>query len=202
MAEALVYTVGDSHSIQPWHKIPFVDTNPCGPMTMHHVGINPTHVDGSPILYVESFPKNAIVVFCWGEIDCRWHVHKFQPWKDTIDKLVEDYLVVVRNNAKITPNIWLFNVVPPPHRSTAIESAGFPFLGSDDERLQYVRYMNSLLAKSGFPFVDVYDRYADPDGFLIYEMSDAHVHLRDPQPLEDWLLEHVEGAKAHACQHN
>jgi hypothetical protein len=176
----MIYTVGDSHCENAWNRIPGVITKGRGPMTMYSFGIY-RHIA------VEDIPLDAPVVFCWGEIDCRCHVHKHQPWKETIDKLVEGYLLAIDENAKIHPNIWIFNVVPPPRRALANENPGFPFVGSDDERLSYVKYMNSLLSQSKYSFIDVYDRYADPEGFLRMELSDAHVHIADKGPLEEWI---------------
>lgn len=181
MENSTIYTVGDSHCWHAWLKIPGVITKTTGPMLMHTLGL-------SELILVEDIPKDAIVCFCWGEIDCRCHVHKYQPWKETIDILVKNYLNVVRLNAKTHKNIWIFNVVPPPRRKSAVsENPGFPFLGSDEERLSYVKYMNEKLRESEFPFVDVYDKYADSEGFLNMEYTDNHVHIEDPIFIIEWI---------------
>lgn len=180
----LIYTVGDSHSWHTWLKIPFVETHPQGPMTMHRAGQERT-------IYVNQFPKDAIVVFCWGEIDCRCHVHKYQPWQEAIDRLVDNYLNMIEANYLINPNVWIYNVVPPLRKKDAIESPDFPFLGTDQERLGYVRYMNEKLKASPYFFVDVNDQYSDAEGFLRQEVSDAHVHIEDSGPLEAYLRERI-----------
>lgn len=180
-----IYTIGDSHSWHAWLKIPGVITNNFGPMLMHTIGLPEHRVNWS-----KDMPSEAIICFCWGEIDCRCHIHKYQPWRETIERVVENYLRTVSKSKETHKNIWIYNVVPPPRRAAAVESPGFPFLGSDDERLAYVRYMNELLSKSEFTFVDVYDKYADKDGFLKMELSDGHVHVEDEKPLLEWVNLH------------
>jgi len=176
----MIYTIGDSHCWHAWLKIPGVITRTCGPMTMHSLGLS------KPIL-VKDIPIDAGIVFCWGEIDCRCHVHKYQPWQNTIDILVKNYLDTIRLNAAVNKNILIYNVVPPPRRSLASENAGFPFLGSDIERLDYVKYMNKKLSESEFVFIDVYDKYADSEGFLNMSLSDNHVHIENEVYLAEWL---------------
>lgn len=138
---------------------------------------------------VKDLPEGSIVVFCWGEIDCRNHVGRHLPYKECIDGLVERYLEAVRYNAtlKSFEEIWLYNVPPPPrmdHRECHDKS--FPFVGNDGERLMYARYMNDLLKESEFPVVDIWDECADEEGFL-NEKGDGHVHVADPEPLINWI---------------
>jgi len=180
----VIYTVGDSHCWHAWLKIPGVITRGMGPMTMYHFGLSRVNV-------VEGIPEDAIVCFCWGEIDCRCHVHKYQPWQETIDKLVENYLYTIGLNAKTHKNVWIYNVVPPPRKAKTPENPGFPFLGTDEERLAYVKYMNEKLKQGGYPFVDIYDKLCDQDGFLIAEKSDGHVHIADEKPLIEWITERM-----------
>jgi len=152
-------------------------------MTMYRFGQDKPFV-------LTGIPEEAIVCFSWGEIDCRCHVNKFQPWQETIDELVKNYFDAIEANIKKPENAWIFNVVPPPRREAAIESPGFPFLGTDEERLAYVRYMNKKLSECGsrgYTFIDVYEHYCDQDGFMIPEKSDGHVHIADEKPVIQWL---------------
>ncbi|MFA5403220.1 MAG: hypothetical protein WC318_06980 [Candidatus Omnitrophota bacterium] len=185
MNEPVIYTIGDSHAWHTWLKIPGVVTNPQGPMLMYTIGLPENQRN-----WAKDIPIEAIVCFCWGEIDCRCHVYKYQPWQDCIDRLVEGYLKTVSCSKETHKNIWIYNVLPPPRRNGAVESPGFPFLGSDDDRLAYVKYMNKKLSESEFTFVDVYDKYSDKDGFLKMEISDAHVHIEDEKPLLEWVNLH------------
>lgn len=184
MDKILFHTVGDSHAWHAWLKIPFVQTHTIGPMTMHHFGLY------RPIV-VKDLPPDARLVFCWGEIDCRCHIYKYRPWEEAIDELVRKYLEAVDINAEFNQNIWLFNVVPPPRKAGTQENPDFPFLGSDDERLAFVRRVNQRLRESRYQFIDVYDQYADKDGFLRMEMSDGHVHIADEGPLLKYLNKQI-----------
>lgn len=177
-----IYTVGDSHSWHAWMRIPGVETRSIGPMTMYSFGLANPYVVGH-------IPNDATVVYCWGEIDCRCHVHKHQPWDKCIDSLVENYVKVVKNNMKTHPNGWIYNVVPPPKRDESSEQfgGGFPFVGSNEDRLKYVRYMNKKLKESGLPFIDLYDKYCDEDGYLRLDISDDHVHVSDEKPIIEWI---------------
>ena len=182
--EIRLYTVGDSHGWHAWLKIPWVEVTHLGPMTMHMFGQSKPMV-AAKIGNDEGKP----ICLCYGEIDCRFRVHEHQPWKETINSLVEDFFKVVDENAKINPKIFIFNILPPPRRDHLPDPKGnpsFPFLGSDDERLTYVTYMNNLLrANSKYPLLDVYKHYCDEDGFLNMEMSDSHVHIKDEKPLKE-----------------
>ena len=108
-----------------------------------------------------------------------------------MDELVKNYMETIALNARTHKNIWIYNILPPPRRSSAVENPGFPFLGSDEERLYFVRYMNRKLKESGYPFVDVYDKYADKDGFLRMELSDAHVHIENEVYLAEWIANNL-----------
>jgi hypothetical protein len=181
-----IYTIGDSHAWHCWLKIPNVIVGHYGPMLMHSIGQAENRIN-----HAKDIPGDAILCFCWGEIDCRCHVHKYQPYQKTIDVLVENYLNTIRCSKKTHNDIWVFNVVPPPRRKDIInENPGFPFLGSDEERLAYVKYMNKKLSESEFIFVNVYDKYADQDGFLKMELSDMHVHIAEEKYLVEWINQH------------
>jgi len=160
--------------------IPYVSTNTGGAMTMYSFGLNKKVV-------VDKFPKDAIIVICLGEIDCRCYINKYQPWEETVDRIAKNYLEAVDLNAQVNPNIWLFNVVPPPHKAKAQENQSMPYVGTDEERLSYVKRINQRLKESKYVFIDIYDQYCDKDGFMIPEKSDNCVHIFDKVPLQNWL---------------
>jgi hypothetical protein len=179
-----IYTLGDSHCWHTWLKIPNVITGTCGPMTMYSFGKDRG-------IYTESIPKDSIVVFSWGEIDCRCHVHKYQPWQQTVDSLVENYfkavdLNVVGRDSKL---VWIYNVVPPIRN--AGESPSFPFLGTLEERIEYVRRMNQRLSETKYTFIDLQNEYANPDGSMKDGISDLHVHVEDEKALTEWIDKNV-----------
>jgi hypothetical protein len=154
-----------------------------GPMTMYSFGL-------SRPIFLNKIPQDAIACLCWGEIDCRCYINKHQPWRETINNIVKNYLEVIDVNAEIHKDIWIYNVVPPPRKALAGESLSFPFVGTDEERLSYVKYMNQKLRESGYPLVDIYDKYSDADGFLLMDLSDYHVHIENEKYLLEWVEAH------------
>jgi hypothetical protein len=180
-----IYTVGDSHGWHTWlglHNVKAAFAG--GPMTMFGFGRD------KPIL-TKDIPMDAIICFCHGEIDCRCYVNSYPPWQVTIDSLVEKYLQAVDLNVVGRNHnlIWIYNVVPPIRN--AGESPSFPFRGTVEERITYVKYMNKKLSESKYTFVDLYDKYSDSDGAMRSGVSDMHVHIEDPQPLIEWINEHA-----------
>jgi hypothetical protein len=176
----VIHTVGDSHCWNGWLKVPGVKFHLLGPMLMHTFGRD-------KMIVTADMPRDANVIFCWGEIDCRCHVRKHQPWKQTIDDLVKNYIEAIDINTKEHRHYWIFNVVPPPRKEGMIEAPDFPMRGTDDERLSYVKYMNKKLKESGRPFIDVYDKYCDKDGFANRELMPDGVHIGNEKYLIEWV---------------
>ena len=58
----------------------------------------------------------------------------------------------------------------------------YPFLGTDEERKQYILYFNKILQQKckahNFTFFDVYNHYVDAEGFLCKELSDGSIHIK------------------------
>ena len=179
-----IYTVGDSHAWHAWLKVPDVITGTVGPMLMYSFGCDKS-------ILTNFIPLDAILCFCWGEIDCRCHVHKYQPWQQTIDSLVKKYLEVVDLNVvgRDSKLVWIYNVVPPVYN--AIESPTFPFLGTIEERVRYVKYMNNKLRGTKYTFVDIYDACSTSGGFMKPEDSDGHVHLENEKYINEWIENNV-----------
>ncbi len=184
----MIYTVGDSHSWHGWCLIPGVKVKNTGPMTMFALGRDLPDV-------CFDIPTDGKIVFCWGEVDARCHIFKYQPWEKCMDQLVENYLRAIEKNVRYRwdqKDVYIYNVVPPPRRDVLTpsmnpENAAFPFRGSDQERLSFSTGINQRLKKSQFKFIDVYEKYSDADGFLNMAMSDGHVHIADPKPIMEFF---------------
>tara|TARA_R110002126_G_scaffold229852_1_gene374104 strand:- start:3444 stop:3989 length:546 start_codon:yes stop_codon:yes gene_type:complete len=143
-----------------------------------------------------------IVVFCFGEIDCRCHVHKYQPnWKESINNLVTSYVVNVKKNI-IGKSIvaCIFNVVPPleredPKNHAAELGSGTPAEGSDKDRQKYTVYMNERLKKAcedyELTYFDVYDKYTNEKGFINEELSDGNCHISNPIYMEQFIADNL-----------
>jgi len=196
---AVVHTFGDSHSNRGWDS---------SQVNMHHLG---------PVLCY-SFGKDKLarcdirrfgvangdtVIFCFGEIDCRCHIHKHvtlcKSYQSVIEGIVDSYADAIRTNITVSglslKNVCIYNVVPPVERHNTMESPEYPYLGTDGERKQYVLYFNERLNKvcrdNGWVFFDVYDLYADANGFLSKGMSDGNVHVSTGSHLRNFVREHL-----------
>ena len=181
-----IHTVGDSHSCNGWEGI---TTHYLGAILCYSFGMG--KLDRCDISKFGNLEDGDTIIFCLGEIDCRCHVHKHisdsQTYMDIIDKLVNNYFEAIEINISVSQikfkNICVYNVVPPIQKYNTPENPEFPFMGSDEERKQYVLYFNNSLKEKcfekGYVFFDVYDKYADENGFLRKDLSDDNVHIRN-----------------------
>jgi hypothetical protein len=162
------------------------------------------HQDILKRLNLKSYPIKSgdIVVFCFGEIDCRCniakHVTSENTYQNIIDTMVDKYLKSVKLNVSQFDSIitMIYNVVPPVSIFNTVVDEKYPFLGTDDERKHYVTYLNSKLKEKcpeyGFVFIDIYDKYACINGFLNKDLSDGHVHIRDGKYIKDFMFNYLE----------
>lgn len=175
-----IHTMGDSHAGCGWSKIPGVLTHIVGAVLMNSLGIK------KPII-TKNIPDDVIICFCFGEIDCRCHIHKYPPYDKTIDYIVRRYIEFIDLNMVGKKEAWIYNVVPPSRSSYVQRKSQFPFVGTDEERLTYTKYMNEKLRGSKYTFVDVYDKYADSEGFLNQELAMHGIHIKDNRYLLEWV---------------
>ena len=104
--------------------------------------------------------ENDYIVFCFGEIDCRGHIHrhitKENTYQKQIDFIVENYFNTIRENKKLFNfhiNICVSNVVPatPFYTETfrqVAHNSEFPFVGTDEERRSIS--FNALIDEKSF----------------------------------------------------
>ena len=196
-----IHTIGDSHAKIPWENVSvkniIIKTNRLGPRLMHTAGENPDLISLKPF----NVKKKDIIIFCFGEIDCRCHVWKYRAkgYKKIINSLVEKYMTSIHVSTSEIPekNVFIHSIVPAirreQHRHN--EVAELPFLGSDQTRASYVLYMNESLKKSckknGFNFFDIYYKYVDKEGYLNFDLSDGNVHIGNPKHIEDYLKKNI-----------
>ena len=191
----MIHTFGDSHadgghSHWGYIKLPNININ------THHLGAKLMYTFGKfgyDVLNIKKcgVHENDIVIFCFGEIDCRNHVHKHitseYSYKDIINNIVNNYFNVIKQNVEQYNNIktCVYNVVPPTRGFCCGPDHPYPFLGSDDERKTYYKYMNEKIKELckvyNYYYFDIYDDCCDNDGFLKKEYSDGNVHLRNTE---------------------
>ncbi|MEQ1826649.1 MAG: hypothetical protein ABL921_11920 [Pirellula sp.] len=185
------HTFGDSHAKQCFEKFSFADS----PTLVH------LFPDESMISAIEirrhsainfsnaSVEEEDIVLFSCGEHDCRCKIHRYgDSWREAIAELVFQYVSLIAQNEEQYSDVivMIFNVLPPV-RSVYLGDPKYPFAGSDEQRKEFVQFMNELLAiqckRLGFYFLNVYDKYCDENGFFNMTMSDGKTHIADPDPL-------------------
>jgi lysophospholipase L1-like esterase len=180
----VVHTFGDSHSHNGWIGIKNIQIHQLGPKLCFSIGR-----DGIKIKDDYNVQNGDTVIFCFGEIDCRCHIHKHvqegKNYKQIIDTIVHNYFIQIQNavNTFDQLKIAIYNVVPPVQKHNTGENSEYPYLGTDEERKAYVLYFNEKLKQKcieyKFVFFDVYNKYIDRNGFLKKSLSDGNVHIRD-----------------------
>ena len=93
------------------------------------------------------------MILCFGEIDCRCHVHKQRykdlqgenprPYEEVIDEIIARYISHLRaqtrpGNLPAGVKIFVFNVPPPAKGCDVAEVPEFPYIGEDSDRKSYV----------------------------------------------------------------
>lgn len=196
----MIHTIGDSHAKIPWEKIPGVKVNHLGPILAFSVGRDALRRVNISNIGAKS---NDWIIFCFGEIDCRGHIHKHITLENTyqkqIDSIVKKYFDTIKLNKNLIEfdiNIAVCNVVPayPYDKNEGFEYGRlqnksiltnlpkeFFFVGTDAQRKLYVEYFNRKLKdyclKNNYLFINVHDKYADGEGFLNKSLSDGNVHI-------------------------
>lgn len=187
-----IHTFGDSHSMFGFNKIQGIQVHHLGPILCHSFGIEKLNR-----LNIKNYlvKDGDIVIFCFGEIDCRCHIQKHvtpdRSYTKIIDELVDNYITAIEANVNSTMKICIYNVVPPTSKYNTPENPQYPYRGTDDERKQYILYLNSKLkekcADRNFIFFDVYDKYTDDNGFLNKKLSDGIVHILDESHIREFI---------------
>ena len=192
-----IHTVGDSHSHCGWPA--FVTPHHLGAMLCYSFGKE--KLDRCDLRELDIVDGDT-VIFCFGEIDCRCHIHKHitadRGYESIIDELVTNYLEAIKINI-ITSGLKLykigvFNVVPPNNGGTKNHDwSGVTY--PEEQRKRFVEYFNQQLKlkceEYGYWFVDIYDKYTDDKGWLDTNLSDGHMHIRAMWPLVEYLREQL-----------
>jgi hypothetical protein len=193
----LIHTIGDSHSGYGWTG---TKQHHLGPLLCYSFGMEKLNRCD-----IRKFDINNgdTVVFCLGEIDCRCHIHKHitteKTYQDIIDSIVCNYfeaieLIVSVSQLKLK-HICVYNVVPPIQKHNTPEDRAYPFLGTDEERKQYVLYFNKKIKEKciekGYIFFDIYNNYIDENGFLRKDLSDGRVHISNGIYITNFIQENI-----------
>lgn len=199
----MIHTIGDSHSEFGWKDIEVVKCNNLGPKLMFNFK--------KEIFKIVNIQSDDSVVFCFGEIEVRCHIKKnivYDNYQPIITNICNNYIseiLEIKKNNNIT-SAYIYNILPTrrvdskePYNITCITyqnydeegAKPFPFIGSDSERKKYTIFFNyelkKLAQKNNLGFIDVYQEYADEDGYLNMNLSDGSVHIGNKIYLENYI---------------
>lgn len=194
-----LHIFGDSHAsdiISGWRDCTNIKSYHLGPILCYSVGKEKLkRID----IRQYKIKDGDSVLFCFGEIDCRFHIHKHITnditYQDIINDLITNYIDAIKVNishCKVNlKNVCAYNVIPPARKKDTRQHKRFPHLGTDEERKNYVLYFNMKLKEmceqNNILFFDIYDKYIDSDGYLNKEMSDGNVHIYDGKYLQEFI---------------
>jgi len=190
-----IHTIGDSHSSGGWTGI---IRHYLGPVLCYSFGkekLNRCDIRNFNI------KDGDTIVFCFGEIDCRCHIHKHitetTRYQDIINNIVDNYFEAIELNVSISQiklkNVCVYNVVPPIQKYNTVENPEYPYLGTDEERKQYALYFNKKLKEKciekEYIFFDIYNNYIDENGYLRKDLSDSTVHIGNGIYISNFIKE-------------
>ena len=205
----MIHTIGDSHSSTEhsgWVHCKNVIPHHIGGVLCYSFGIEP--LKRFNVKNINNINHGDTLIFCFGEIDCRNHIHKQvyiqkMSYRTIIDRIIYNYVnaiqIVVNELDKMLKNICIYNVIPTIKeeilKTLNFNGHPFPFIGSDLDRKTYTKYFNEQLKKAcdenGFIFFDIYDQIIDENGNLKKELSDGNSHLRDGKALNEFINNHL-----------
>jgi hypothetical protein len=178
-----IHTIGDSHSGNIWSGV-----------IQHQLGALLCYSFGKDKLNrcdIRNFDikDGDTIIFCLGEIDCRCNIYKHitdtKTHKNIIDDIVYNYFEAIELNVSLLEaklkNVCVYNVVPAVRKQNSTENDAYPFLGTDEERKEYVLHFNKKIKEKciekKYIFFDIYYNYIDEDGFMRKDLCDGHVHV-------------------------
>jgi hypothetical protein len=152
-----------------------------------------------------------ILIFSFGEIDCRSHVHKYindeKSYKEIITPIVNDYFSAIKREInKLNKNlkkICVYNIIPPTEKKYLDiffnDGNVVSCIGSDEERKNYYQYFNKLIKnkclENNFIFIDVYKEHSNVEGYLDRKYSDGggfgDFHLKKSEHIFNFLKNNI-----------
>lgn len=130
--------------------------------------------------------SDSILIFNFGEVDCRYHIGKQVKEKkrdlaEILDRLISNYLNFIQKIAIKSNCLPVVLSIIPPTNMTFNPQA--PYYGTIEERVIITESLNAKLElaciTNNILFIDPYRYFKDQNGFLIEDLSDKIVHV-DP----------------------
>lgn len=201
-----ILTIGDSHSSDVhshWGKINIEGLE----IIAAHIGSRLAYTLGRGIINHTviqrindaKLKKDDPIIFCMGEIDVRCHVKnqsKEKDWQQVIREIVFPYLKTIKELTVNFSEVYVYNITPTKNIPSQEGSDDqFPFRGTPEERRGCTLYMNKIIMenceKFGLKFFDIYSSIIDSQGFLNVNQADASIHVIDPLPAQEFILNNI-----------
>jgi hypothetical protein len=182
----LIHVIGDSHGkVYRWNLL-FIVYH-LGAATAHNLAKESSTTGSNRKLFniIDRIGRRDIVVLVFGEIDCRIHIY-YQYKKNgetkTLAELIDDtiscYGTVLE---KLRDRGMNFAVQGVPPATRVRNEYRYPFYATPEIHCQISAMFNERLEaaceKNGYPYIDVYSRSADEDGFMLQEYAADEIHL-------------------------
>lgn len=188
----MIHVFGDSHGNFNFKGLTRPNQN-------YHINSTTMHKVGRDRLNYIDFNNYNIkngdtIIYQVGEVDCRCHIGKQlklgRKLNEIITTLSDNFIKSIEINADRYNDLKVIVAcVPPPTKREDVErihgpiTHKYPFVDSDDERVNYTKLLNINLKKlcddNNYIFLDYYSYYSDENGCLIFELSDTTGHIRD-----------------------
>lgn len=190
-----VFLVGDSHILNVWPNIFYQWLRGRTCYRFGKKNLKDYNLQG--LIQVADLSHGDVIIFSVGEIDCSCHVQKYvsktRSYKDVINDLVKNYFDTVQllvKDSGLALYVYIYNVVPPVKKDGMVDS-NRPIIGTKEDRLKFCKYFNEKAkqecANYGFGFFDVYDKYADEEGYLVESLSDGSFHIANGVHIKNFM---------------
>ena len=201
-----IHCVGDSHANffsgydepQPeWpgsgirHRLPYFRCYRIGPVLAYNLNqLGTTSLGREKLLHLLSvLDKGSMILFCFGEIDCRAHIilqaqKQKRPVAAVVNEVVERYQQVILETEKKGFKPLLWNVVPSAPsdiNERILVPPQYLFHGSCAERNQVTRLFNQALhdwsQRLHIPFLNIFEQLFDCKGQVNQDFYCDEIHL-------------------------
>ena len=196
----VIHCIGDSHasffsgkncSQKSWpkksiDKYHFLKSYRLGPVLAYNLCSYKAKSRGREKLFYllnHILPLGSIILFCFGEIDCRAHLLKQSEIREKdiheiIRECVDRYFSVIREVKDKGFEVLVFNVTPSSYNSNQRE---FPFYGTDLERIKVTKFFNQYLkqklAKCNIIFIDIFNTLVSENNEILDSYYRDSIHL-------------------------
>jgi hypothetical protein len=182
----LVHVIGDSHAKVFRRRRLFI-VHHMGAATAHNLQKADSTTGSNRKLFdaVSRMGPGDVALLVFGEIDCRIHIYyQFKKnaerasIEELIDETVASYGLIMDRLAGLGVRFAVYGVPP----ATRVRNEyRYPFYAPPDVHTRISGIFNERLkafcAGKDYPYIDVYSRFSDEDGFMLKDYAADEIHL-------------------------